>query len=243
MTNEIVFYSEAGDPVTTTDAIATGTMSLHASVIKLVRTYLADFNEFGGVRFQIQPFETNGGAQEREVAILNEDQSTLLLSYMRNNDVVRGFKKRLIRSFVDMRKQLAAPKFAVPATFAEALFLAAEKQLVIEAQALQIAADKPKVEFAEAIRAVDGVCSIEKIAKTIGWRRNKFFDRLREDSVLMANNLPYQKYIDRGYFTVAEQMPYTDSKGETHPTFATRVTGAGQVFLAKRYAQKMSGDE
>jgi len=106
MSNAIVFHSPEGEPVTTTTAIATGTLSLHASVIKLVRSYLSDFEEFGRVRFEIQPFETNGGVQEREVAIINEDQSTLLLSYMRNNDVVRAFKKQLVRSFVDMRQKL-----------------------------------------------------------------------------------------------------------------------------------------
>jgi phage antirepressor YoqD-like protein len=103
----------------------------------------------------------------------------------------------------------------------------------------KISADAPKVAFAEAIRAVDGVCSIEKIAKTIGIGRNKLFRRMRDDGVLMANNLPYQKYIDREYFTVIEQEPYTDSKGVQHPTFTTRVTGAGQVFLAKKYANIM----
>lgn len=105
--------------------------------------------------------------------------------------------------------------------------------------AAKIEADAPKVAFAEAIRATEGVCSVEKIAKTLGHGRNKFFDLLRKDGVLMANNLPYQKYIDRAYFTVIEQEPYTDSKGVVHPTFTTRVTGAGQVYLAKKYANIM----
>lgn len=106
---------------------------------------------------------------------------------------------------------------------------------VIELDA-KIAADAPKVAFAEAVRAIDGACHIEKIAKTLGHGRNKFFKRLRADGILLENNLPYQKYIDRDYFTVVEQQPYTDSKGVTHATFTTMVTGAGQVFLAKRYA-------
>jgi anti-repressor protein len=106
---------------------------------------------------------------------------------------------------------------------------------VIELDA-KIAADAPKVAFAEAVRAIDGACHIEKIAKTLGQGRNKFFKRLRADGILLDNNLPYQKYIDREYFTVIEQQPYTDSKGVTHATFTTMVTGAGQVFLAKRYA-------
>jgi phage antirepressor YoqD-like protein len=106
---------------------------------------------------------------------------------------------------------------------------------VIELDA-KIAADAPKVAFAEAVRAIDGACHIGKIAKALGHGQNKFFKRLRADGILLDNNLPYQKYIDREYFTVIEQQPYTDSKGVTHATFTTMVTGAGQVFLAKRYA-------
>ncbi len=123
-----------------------------------------------------------------------------------------------------------------PAALRAALLGYTEQVMQLEAK---VSADAPKVAFAEAIRAVDGVCSIEKIAKTIGHGRNKFFKRLREDGVLQENNLPYQKYIDREYFTVIEQEPFTDSKGKSHPTFTTRVTGAGQVFLAKRYAIAM----
>jgi hypothetical protein len=61
-----------GEGRTTTGAIADGTHNNHASVIKLVRNYLCDLEEFGRVRFEIQPFETAGGAQNREVAYLNE---------------------------------------------------------------------------------------------------------------------------------------------------------------------------
>lgn len=133
---------------------------------------------------------------------------------------------------------VAPAAFALPTTFAGALRLAAEQAEKIEAQALQITADAPKVAFAETIRSIDGVCHIDKIAKTIGIGRNKFFKMMRADGILMRNNLPYQKYIDREYFTVNEQEPYIDSDGVKHPTFTTMVTGAGQVFLVRKYAPK-----
>jgi len=50
------------------------------AAIKLVRKYRGDLEEFGGMRFEIQPFKTAGGVQNREVATLNEQQSTLLLT-------------------------------------------------------------------------------------------------------------------------------------------------------------------
>jgi len=147
------------------------------------------------------------------------------------------FTARLVDRWQELEnKQPAAFDLMDPHALRAALLGYSEKVIALDAK---IAADAPKVAFAEAIRAVDGVCSIEKIAKTIGIGRNKLFKRMRDDGILQANNLPYQKYIDREYFTVIEQEPYTDTKGVQHPTFTTRVTGAGQVFIAKKYANIM----
>lgn len=103
MNHELVNKDNSGELVTTSLAIADGTENDHASVIRLVRTYLSDIEEFGGVRFEIEPFETNGGQQTREVAILNEQQATLLITYMRNSEIVRTFKKRLVKAFYELR--------------------------------------------------------------------------------------------------------------------------------------------
>ena len=115
--------------VTTTTAIAEGTEVEHASVIKLVRTYKNDLEEFGRVGFQIQPFETGGGTQTREVAELNEHQATLLLTYMRNSEIVRGFKKRLVSEFFRMRDKLNAKPTG---SHAQMLVLMAQQFLAVE---------------------------------------------------------------------------------------------------------------
>ncbi|AHB69565.1 gp79 [Cronobacter malonaticus] len=48
--------------------------------------------------------------QKQEIALLNEQQTTLLITYMRNNEVVRAFKKRLVSEFFAMRGELAKKK-------------------------------------------------------------------------------------------------------------------------------------
>ena len=55
-----------------------------------------------------------------EVAVLNEQQATLLLTYMRNNAEVRRFKKRLVRAFYELLSEKRQPAFQVPQTMAEA---------------------------------------------------------------------------------------------------------------------------
>ncbi|CAK0743721.1 hypothetical protein CCP3SC15_1280004 [Gammaproteobacteria bacterium] len=97
-----------GQAVTTSLAIAEGTNTEHASVIKLVRTYLSDLEEFGLVRFEIRPREVGKhGGGDVEYAILNEQQGTLVLAFMRNTDIVVGFKKRLVKAFWEMARQLS----------------------------------------------------------------------------------------------------------------------------------------
>jgi phage regulator Rha-like protein len=48
-----------GNPVTTTLAIAEGTDNEHASVIKIVRNYINDLEDFGRVAFEMRPFQTH----------------------------------------------------------------------------------------------------------------------------------------------------------------------------------------
>lgn len=94
-----------GVPTTTSMRIANGTRVQHKNVLELIRGNLADFEEFGGVAFETRPFDTAGGMQMREVAVLNEEHATLLLTYMRNSDIVRDFKKRLVREFSRLRRE------------------------------------------------------------------------------------------------------------------------------------------
>ncbi|QGH63418.1 Rha family transcriptional regulator [Serratia proteamaculans] len=98
------------DLVTNSAAIASGVEKDHKPVIQLIRKYKADLEEFGRVEFEMRPFQTDGGMQKHEVALLNEQQTTLLITYMRNSDIVRGFKKKLVAEFFRMRATLASKK-------------------------------------------------------------------------------------------------------------------------------------
>jgi len=110
-----------GAAVASTTVIAAGTENEHASVIALVRKYRADFEEFGRVRFEIEPFETAGGMQSREVALLDEPQATLLLTYMRNTEIVRAFKKKLVREFWELVQERNRNRSSMPENYIEAL--------------------------------------------------------------------------------------------------------------------------
>lgn len=99
-------FARNGQPFTTSIVLAENTENTHQSVLRLLRKYQKDFDFFGRVGFEIQPFETEGGTQRREIAILNEQQATLLVTYCKNTEVVRKFKVALVKAFYDMRQTL-----------------------------------------------------------------------------------------------------------------------------------------
>jgi phage regulator Rha-like protein len=95
------------DLVTNTAAIAEGVGRDHDTIIKLVDRNKSDLEEFGEVGFEIRAGYNNAKVR---VALLNEQQTTLLITYMRNNEIVRSFKKRLVSEFFSMRSALAKKK-------------------------------------------------------------------------------------------------------------------------------------
>lgn len=124
-----------GDAITTTLAIAEGTLNDHASVIALARRYQSDLEDFGLVRFEIRPREAGQhGGGDTEYAILNEPQSTLLLTFMRNTDIVRAFKKKLVREFWELVQQRNQPMTQAEITAANANHLVAVERQQREQQ-------------------------------------------------------------------------------------------------------------
>lgn len=216
----------------------------HKNVLELIRSNLADFETFGRVAFETAPFETAGGVQRREVAHLNEQQATLLVTFMRNSDVVREFKVELVKQFYIMRQELARP--AAPQSFAEALELAAAKVRELEAAEAKIAADAPKVLFADAVAASGDSILVARLANVLKQNgrdigQNRLFQLLREDGYLGtrgdAYNRPTQKAMDLGLFEVIERtMQHSD--GSPRLTFTPKVTGKGQAYFVNRYAPK-----
>ena len=69
-----------------------------------------DFKTFGLIAFEMRAVKTKGGrgTKYEKVYHLNEQQATLLMTYLRNTPVVRKFKKELVRQFFAMREELQA---------------------------------------------------------------------------------------------------------------------------------------
>lgn len=104
---QLVFLPPQGtaqEPFTTSEIIAEVAGVKRRTVNKLIQTHKADFKEFGILRFEIA--EIKGRGQPEKNYRLNEQQATLLMTYIRNTETVRAFKKELVRQFYAMRALL-----------------------------------------------------------------------------------------------------------------------------------------
>jgi Rha family phage regulatory protein len=152
--------------------------------------------------------------------------------------VISGYSVKYRMAIIDRWQELESKQSRqLPQTFSQALMLAAEQAEQIETLTIQAKNDAPKVEFAEAVRRMDGACKIGDFSKSLGIGRNTFFAMLKADKILMLDRMPYQRYIDSGLLDVIEQLPYADSNGKARPAFTTMVTGKGQVWLERKYRQ------
>lgn len=134
--------------------------------------------------------------------------------------------------------------YGVPQTKAEALQLAADLERERERLVAENAALLPQAQQYQALMAADGTYSVSDAAKILGTGELRLFALLRQRGILMDkvrsgaehHNMPYQQFIDRGYFTVKTG---TRPSGETSkPTQTTRVTPKGLLWLERSMRQQ-----
>lgn len=114
----------------------------------------------------------------------------------------------------------------------------AHKQLVeLETRPLieTIEEQKPLVDFASTVHEAGNAITIGEFAKALREEkgikigRNILFQRLREFKVLDKKNLPYQKFLDKGWFKVIEKTMKVDNDEDFRLYVQTLITGKGQV--------------
>lgn len=240
----LVALSEDGTATTTSLVIAKGTENEHRAVLQLIRNNLVDFEEFGRVAFEMQPFATAGGTQQREVAILTEPQATLLITYMRNNDVVRAFKKRLVHAFYELASRPQQP--TLPQSREELLALAViEADQMIKERDEQIALLAAPAKSWTLLADANGDFSVAEAAKilnrdtNITTGRDRLFAFMHEQKWIFPSRNrrggwePYQTAVDTRRLVSRMNKPFLNSKtGEYElpaPTIRVTAKGVGKL--------------
>ena len=147
-----------GEFVVTSETIANGAGVEHRAVLQLIGNNIADFEEFGQVAFEMRAGYNNSQVR---VALLNEQQATLLMTFQRNTDQVRTFKKALVKAFFEIGKQVAP-------TGVNLLALAViEAQQMLEASARQVAELTPRAEAWDELASATGDYEVADAAKML----------------------------------------------------------------------------
>ena len=108
----------------------------------------------------------------------------------------------------------------------------------------RIRKDEPKVKFADHVGDSTNVIDVNRMAKLcadhgIRIGRNRLFAWLRSRGILMGGNIPYQEYIENGYFRVKESVYETNGQKRTYQQ--TFVTGKGQQYILSRLMREYGG--
>lgn len=202
----------------------------HSDLLKVVRDEFEDEINEG----KISPVEYKDAKGEmRPMFVLTLSQAKQVL--VRESKFVR----KAVIAYIEKLEAALKSKFQVPTTFAEALRLAAEQQEKIEEQQKLIEVQTPKAEFYDEVVDSKDAIDMQAVAKVInmGIGRNKLFEFLRNNKVLMQNNQPYQYYIDLGWFRVIESK-YTKPSGDICINLKTVVFQKGVDGIRKLIKQR-----
>jgi anti-repressor protein len=151
--------------------------------------------------------------------------------------VQRSDKGKIVRLyFIEKEKELKAikdnivqlPNFTDPAEAAIAWATEYKAKQLAEAK---IKVLEPKAEVYDQIANTENLKTVGEVAKILGIGPNHFFDYLREQKILMYNNIPYQHFIDEGYLKVKVTVLDALSKNYSQTFFTPR----GELWIAKKW--------
>lgn len=105
------------------------------------------------------------------------------------------------------------------------------KEMAEKAQA-KVLELQPKAEFAEAISDSEDLLIMGDVCKVLGLKYGciTLYKHLVTLGVLNQQHIPYQEFVNRGYFKLCENK-ITDSYGKTHVTITTKVYQKGVKYI------------
>lgn len=113
-----------------------------------------------------------------------------------------------------------------------------EKRRKVESENQKLAIEnedmKPKAEFYDTVTDSKDAISMAEVAKVLdcGIGRNKLFEFLKKKKILDKSKVPYQRFVDAGYFRVIETK-YTKPNGDVCINIKTLVLQKGIDYIRK----------
>lgn len=249
---QVVYKTEKGTPVTDSVKVAEVFGKMHKNVLKSIRNILGSAQNLAHKTWFHQVTYIDAQGKTQPMFLMNRDGFSLLAMSLTGERALQ-FKVGFIQQFDMMEQALKeiAPAVqatpAIPQTFAQALRLAAEQAETIEAQQKQLAAQAPKVNFANALEIAGESILVGQLAKLM--RQNgvdtgeiRLYQWLRDNGFLhkcgSEYNDPTQRALEMGLFEVRTGTRYHPHTGEPIQTRTTLVTVKGQQYFINKFVYK-----
>lgn len=211
-------FTRSGALVISSETIADGSGVQHKNVLELILANLSDFEDFGQVAFETRPGYNNAPVR---VALLNEQQATLLMTFQRNTELVLSFKKSLVRSFFDMARR--ASPVPVELTRMQILELAMEsEQRAVTAEAA-VATLTPSATAWDELASASGDYEVADAAKILARAgietgRQRLFTQIADLGWILRGShgswKAYQSAVDSGYLAEKPVKHFHPKSGE-----------------------------
>lgn len=189
------------------------------------------------------PLQTAGGTQEMRV-LTEPDVLRLIISC--TLPAAQAFERLVFEEILPTIRRTgtytmpepvpASPVPAVPQTFADALRLAADQQDIITAQAAQLQAAAPAVEFVERYADSTSTKGFREVAKLLKANENDFREFLLAERIMYRLSgvlTPYAQHIEAERFCIKAGTAHNSG----HAYNAARFTSKGVTWVAGEWGK------
>ena len=180
--------------------------------------------------------QIDSAGQKRDATVINESGLYALI-FGSKLESAKRFKHWVTSEVLPSIRKTGT--YNMPGTYKEALIQLIAQVEENEKLALENSELKPKADFFDAVADSKTAISMQEVAKVLaikGFGRNNLFEFLRNEEILDKYNVPYQRYVDYGWFRVIEQKYMRD--GEPCISTKTLVYQKGVDAIRKRILQK-----
>ena len=227
--------------VTTSIMVAETFGKRHDNVLQAIKNLEKDVLDFKEMFLESETPDKYG--RPRKTYFMNKDGFTLLVMGFNGKEALQ-FKQQYIKAFNKMEEQIKNGETKVysymvdnPAKRArlwademDEMFAIIHEKEEENQQLTQVVEEaKPKAQAFERAMDAKNLHSMKEVAHLMGVGRNELFKYLREAKILNASNLPYQRYINSGYF----EVKHSEKNGHFFNTTLATQKGMGWLVMNK----------
>ena len=194
----------------------------HKNVLRDIVTMFEQLNDGSNLSRPLREYENTYIAEnghEYRCYVLPKREVTILVS---------GYSAKLRASIIDRLAELEEKK---PMTLIDSLETALMLAKQNEQQAIEITRLEAIEEVYKVITDSTQLHTVSEGAKILGTGERRLFELLRQKGILMGDNVPYQRFMNHGYFDIKVKTNRVNGIDRTRTQ--TFITNKGLDYIKK----------